>query len=129
VGLYEEPETVVNYDTSIICHFTFPIGNFGHKYYRMKNFFTNLMKVEPVPGAPSVDATKKYVLTWESNIITIHNGVVYTPWGAGTAKHLHTNCFEATWNTYSHIVYVYKDTFLSVRTFPLDFGIVAGTYT
>jgi len=45
VSLYENADTVANYATSVICHFSFPIGNFEHKYYRMKQFFIGLLSI------------------------------------------------------------------------------------
>lgn len=142
VSLYEEPDTVVNYSTSIICHFTFPIGNFRHKFHRMKNFFIDLLKQEEcrfidcICGwregfcitCNSVNLDTKYLLTWEKHSITFHKGIVYTPWGSGKYVHLHTNCIEATWNGFSHIVYLYNKSFLSIRIAPQDFNIVEGYY-
>ena len=130
VSLYEEPNTVVNYETSIICHFTFPIGNFGHKYYRMKNFFIDLLKKQEVcPEFSGIFTMEtKYILAWEENKITLHKGIVYTPWGAGKYVFLHTNCVEATWNGYSHIIYLYNSSFLSIRTAPQDFTIIEGKF-
>lgn len=144
IGLYEEPDTVVNYNTSVICHFTFPIGNFNHKFHRMKNFFVDLLKKEKPPVSSecicgwregfctectSVTQDKKYVLDWHTNTVTLYNGVVYTPWGSGTSIYLHTCCFQATWSGHSHLVYLFKDTFLSIRVQPQDFDIVRGTYS
>ena len=45
VSLYENADTVTNYATSVICHFSFPIGNFAHKYYRMKQFLIGLLSI------------------------------------------------------------------------------------
>lgn len=143
VSLYEEPNTVVNYETSIICHFTFPIGNFGHKYYRMKNFFIDLLKKQEVPSRNCICGWRegfcpecsgiftletKYILGWGENKITLHKGIVYTPWGAGKYVFLHTNCIEATWNSYSHIIYLYNSSFLSIRSAPQDFSIMEGKF-
>jgi len=44
ISLYENVDEVNNYETSIICHFSFPIGNFNHKYNRMNKFLANLLK-------------------------------------------------------------------------------------
>ena len=44
VSLYEG-ETVDNYETSCICHFSFPIGNADHKYTRMENMYSNLLVI------------------------------------------------------------------------------------
>jgi hypothetical protein len=140
ISLYETPDTVSNYDTSIVCHFSFPIGNFDHKFDRMKKFFTELLKKQHAltrgcicgwregfcATCPDISKTKKYILTWNSNKITLHNGAVYTPWGSGKCIYLHSNCFEATWNNYSHIIYIHADTFSSIRTFPHDFEFVTG---
>ena len=45
ISLYEGNDTVDNYETSIICHFSYPIGNFAHKYERMINFFNKILNV------------------------------------------------------------------------------------
>lgn len=138
ISLYEKPDIVSNYDTSIVCHFNFPLGNFDHKFERMKKFFINLLKTQVTfknacicawrEGfcVACVQQNKKYALTWNGNRITLHNGAVYTPWGSGKNVYVHTNCFEATWNGYSHIIYVGAESFMSIRTFPPDFEIVSG---
>ena len=43
VSLYEG-DTVDNYETSCICHFSFPIGNADHKYTRMENMYSSLLQ-------------------------------------------------------------------------------------
>lgn len=45
VSLYEQGDAVANYTTSVVCHFSFPIGNFAHKYGRMKAFFLGLLNI------------------------------------------------------------------------------------
>jgi hypothetical protein len=137
ISLYEMPDIVSNYDTSIVCHFNFPLGNFDHKFERMKNFFIDLLKKQVtfrnacVCGwregfcVACVQQDKKYLLTWNGKHITLHNGAVYTPWGYGKNVYIHTNCFEATWNSYS--IYVGAESFMSIRTFPPDFEVVCGT--
>jgi hypothetical protein len=109
----------------------------------MKNFLNNLLKKEPMPSRNCIcgwregfctecsgdfSMNTKYILGWEKNTVSFHNGIVYTPWGSGKYIHLHTNCVEATWNGFSHIVYLYKNYFLSIRSAPQDFSIVEGKY-
>jgi hypothetical protein len=40
----EDNDIVTNYETSIICHFSFPIGNFSNKNERMKKFMFEILK-------------------------------------------------------------------------------------
>jgi hypothetical protein len=59
VSLYENADTVTNYATSVICHFSFPIGNFAHKYYRMKQFFIGILSINStkVPSPSNIIKT------------------------------------------------------------------------
>ena len=137
VSLYEEPDTVKNYKTSILCHFTFPIGNFSHKFLRMKEFLADLLIKEP---SPSVDScicgwregfchtclSNSYTLDWESKQVRLSNSSVLTPWGKGLYRSLHPNIIDAAWNGYRHIIYLEGSSFYSVRIFPQDFYIVSG---
>ena len=60
VSLYEGNDIVNNYETSSVCHFSYPIGNFGHKYYRMSNFFFDiLIKRSDTPQSLDI-FSKKY---------------------------------------------------------------------
>jgi lipopolysaccharide biosynthesis glycosyltransferase len=51
VSLFEGNDEVNNYETSSVCHFSFPIGNFGHKYARMKKFLDKIIGIRNTPGA------------------------------------------------------------------------------
>jgi hypothetical protein len=46
VTLFEGEDIVNNCSTSAICHFSFPIGNFGHKFFRMCNFLTKIILIK-----------------------------------------------------------------------------------
>jgi len=140
ISIYEHPDTVVNYNTSILCHFTFPLGNFLHKFNRMKEFLTQLFAKEAPTSSDScicgwregfchVCDSKSYTLDWESNEVTMSNTSVLTPWGKGNYRFLHSNVINAEWNGYKHIIYLDNSSFYSVRISPQDFHIVSGHLT
>jgi predicted O-methyltransferase YrrM len=43
VSLFEGTDVVPNYETSIVCHFSYPIGNMWNKYDRMNKFLLKLI--------------------------------------------------------------------------------------
>jgi len=141
ISLYGAEENMVtNDDTSIICHFSFPIGNFSHKYHRMKDFFKTLLNTEE-PLVLKKDActcdvkqgfchlcnlSRNNILSWESNQVTFNKNFLHTKWGSGSYKYIHYNVIEATWCRCDHIIILQSDTFFSIRTNPLDFEVVRG---
>jgi hypothetical protein len=144
ISLYgAEENTVTNYDTSVICHFSFPIGNFSHKWHRMKDFFKTLLKTE-APIVPKECAcncfpkqgfchlcnlSRNNILDWETNQITFNKNFVYTKWGTGSYKYIHDNVIEANWCKCDHVIMLQSDTFFSIRITPLDFEVVRGKRT
>lgn len=125
VSLYEDEDAVTNYATSAICHFSFPIGNWSHKFGRMATFFKGLL-TEAEMGGPSVQR-KSY--TWNSNgaIAFGDEGVLKTTWGTGTYESLGPNRVRATWNNHSHILTFCGESFTSIRVQPMDFDVTIGT--
>lgn len=132
VSLYEGNDAVLNYETSSICHFSFPIGNFGHKYSRMCEFlektltqkFQNSLTLENLVG-------KKF--TWNSGFIKFvidYKGsfIIETSWGNGTFGTLNNQSTVVTWSGHSHVVKFNEDfsEFTSIRTAPRDFEFVEG---
>jgi len=122
VSLYEDEDAVTNYATSAICHFSFPIGNWGHKFGRMSAFFKGLLTEVEEGGVAPVEG-KTY--SWgESGKITFNdNGVIKTTWGTGTYESLGPNRVRATWNNHSHILTFCGDSYVSIRIHPLDFDL------
>jgi len=125
VSLYEDEDGVTNYATSAICHFSFPIGNWSHKFGRMSTFFKGLL-TEVEEGEASV---KGKCFTWNSSgaIAFGDEGVLKTTWGTGTYELLGPNRVRATWNNHGHILTFCGDSFTSIRIHPLDFEVAVGT--
>jgi len=128
VSLYEDNEVVTNYETSIVCHFSFPIGNFEHKNERMKKFMFEILKEtkwDEINDEIFID--KKY--TWNSGFIEIcGGGIVKTTWGNGSYKVIGKNKILVSWNKFDHILKFddLVDEFMSIRIVPMDFEVVFG---
>lgn len=125
ISLYEDTATVNNEDTASICHFSFPIGNFQHKYTRMSYFFQSLL-ITPyaVREYPAIIG-KQY--SWESGYIRFGDSVE-TTWGKGRYSVLGPKMIYAVWNNHWHVLQ-FNETFtefMSIRTEPMDFECVHG---
>lgn len=127
ISLYEGNEEVDNYETSSICHFSYPIGNFGHKYARMVKFFTGLLGQvthAPVSDIPAI-VGKSY--SWNSGTIQFLESSLLTTWGAGRWE-----CVEGGvkvyWNGHYHVLRFDSScaSFVSIRTWPSDCDVVRG---
>jgi len=127
ISLYEDTDTVTNYDTSIICHFSYPIGNFNHKFDRMKTFLTKILEssVNKTFNLEKINI-KKY--SWHAGFIYFKNGSLLTAWGNGNFKVLDDNKYLVSWAGFNHIIIMNEDNteFMSVR--PSDFDIVFGKF-
>ena len=125
VSLYEDNETVTNEATSVLCHFSYPIGNFTHKYQRMTAYFRKCLAARKGVGALSL-AGKSY--SWESGHITFTDGGLETTWGTGTYEVLGDGRVKASWRGYDHFLTFSEDgeEYMSVRTAPSDYEIVFG---
>ena len=125
ISLYEDTDTVTNYDTSIICHFSYPIGNFNHKYDRMKNFLAKILEssVNKTVNLEKINA-KKY--TWHAGFIYLKDATLLTAWGPGKFRILDDNKYLVSWAGFTHIIRMNEDNteYMSVR--PSDFDIVFG---
>jgi len=127
VSLYEDNEIVTNYETSIICHFSFPIGNFGHKNERMKKFMCEILKETKWNENIGLIFNGKY--TWNSGFIEILEGaIVKTSWGNGIWKIVGERKILLSWNGFDHILKFNNtgDEYISVRVAPIDFEVVFG---
>jgi hypothetical protein len=131
VSLFEGNDTVDNYNTSSICHFSFPIGNFGHKFNRMTNFLKKTL-YRTLEDLPIDIVGKKY--TWGTGYVKFiinHEGFpkVETNWGNGTLSVLDKNIVCAEWNKFFHVI-KFNDTFteyIAIRTEPSDFDYSTGS--
>jgi len=124
VSLYEDNDIVTNYNTSIICHFSYPIGNFLHKFDRMKKFFNQILN-EEISNNFILDK-KKYL--WNNGFIEFDNSKVITTWGSGESKVLNKNKVLVCWNNFNHILKLDNESknYMSVRIKPMDFEVVFG---
>jgi len=127
VSLYEGHDNSDNYETSAICHFSYPIGNSVHKYARMAAFFKRILEEKSEDNMVVIDGT---TFAWGS-YGTIRFGAMNhleTIWGHGTYEVLGENRVRATWNNHAHILTFTTDLseFTSARSHPLDFDIVVG---
>jgi len=131
VSLFEGNDTVDNYASSIICHFSFPIGNFEHKFRRMKRFL-DITLTRKINSSMSLDLIgRKY--SWNGGFIkfiTDETGScnVNTSWGKGQMKVLDSNMIKVEWNTFVHILSFNKTltSYISTRVWPNDFEITTG---
>jgi len=129
VSLYEDQVTVENADTACICHFSFPIGNFEHKYQRMSYFFQSLL-ITPTGGEGTVDIVGKSY-GWNAGYIRFLEGTVETTWGKGTYSALGPRMVYVIWNNHYHVLMFSSDftEYISIRTAPMDFECVRGVLT
>lgn len=133
VSLFEGNETVDNYATSVICHFSYPIGNFGHKMYRMWNFLIKILSIPYNTLRPDI-VGKKY--SWNSGsgfikfiIDETWNLVIETTWGKGTIQVLNSTWFIVEWKNHKHVLKFNDDltNYISIRIHPNDFDFTSGS--
>jgi len=132
VSLYEDMLEVYNVDTASVCHFSYPIGNFDHKYIRMSKFFKELL-LTPSPSSPSSMELPVYLgkkFSWDMGYIHFLDTMVKTTWGEGTFVQLDTRTVSVTWNNHQHVLKFNKNAteFTSIRVAPLDFDFVRGNF-
>jgi len=131
VSLFEGNDTVDNYTSSSICHFSFPIGNFGHKFYRMKEFLNKTLLKEINSDAIFELSGRKF--SWNSGYIKFTVDLkgfckLETTWGQGTFSILDTYMVCAQWNNFYHVLKFNKNytEYISFRTSPRDFEFSKG---
>ena len=124
VSLFEGNDEVTNYETSSVCHFSYPIGNFGHKYNRMKKFLEKILsergKTEPVPQLLGK------VFSWGDNpngYMKFKKTHVETAWGNGHYEMFDTHMVYAHWRNHYHLIKMNSDytEYICVCTYPFDF--------
>jgi len=131
ISLYEDTMNVDNADTALICHFSYPIGNFEHKYARMSEFFKTLLTT-PVAWTKIDIIGKRF--SWGNGYIKFlvnHEGYyeVQTTWGKGSFHILDSQRVCAAWNNHYHVMQFNTDIteYMSIRTGPVDFDYITGS--
>jgi hypothetical protein len=127
VSLYEDNDIVTNEATSVLSHFSYPIGNSNHKFQRMSAYFLQKLSrrdsdrivLPPIVG-------KTYI--WDTGYIAFTDAGLETKWGKGVYEVLGTDRVKASWNGYDHYLTFSNDgsDYMSVRTKPGDHGLVFG---
>jgi hypothetical protein len=125
ISLYEDTLHVDNADTAMVCHFSYPIGNFAHKYSRMSEFFKGLL-TEKKTGTLDL-AGRRY--SWGVGFLTFNTDTVQTTWGQGTFTVLGDTIVSVIWNRHEHILKFSGDLseYMSIRIAPRDFDCVLGS--
>lgn len=127
ISLYEGNDSVTNYDTSIICHFSYPIGNFAHKYERMKSFLYRIL--QSVSNNNYISELIDNSYTFSSGYIKIRKEYLETSWNRGTYNFLNSYTISAIWDEHCHIIKFNKNytNYKCIRTNPVDFNYINGT--
>jgi hypothetical protein len=132
VSLFENNDTVDNYTTSSICHFSFPIGNFGHKYKRMCDFLYKTLHRKTSSEEMLDLIGKKF--SWGSGYIKFivnYEGLykLDTPWGQGSFRIISSSSVCAYWNNHFHVLQFNSQftEYISIRTDPTDFEFSRGS--
>jgi glycosyltransferase involved in cell wall biosynthesis len=129
VSLYEDNEVVTNEATSVLCHFSYPIGNFAHKYQRMTAYFRKCLAARKEEATMTATAIAGKSYSWESGYIMFTGSDLETTWEKGAYKVLGDWRVMASWRGFDHFLTFLNDgaEYISVRTKPEDFGVVFGT--
>ena len=123
VALFEE-EHPVNEASAIVCHFSYPIGNFAHKFNRIKTYLNKLLTATTPFNTTSDIQGKAY--SWNTGFIKFNTNNLQTIWSEGTYSRLDVNRVLTSWNNYSHVLHLNptKDSYFGVRLY--DFKVVHG---
>ena len=127
IALFEDSDTPEHMETAIICHFSYPIGNFNHKYARMKRYLNTLLHTPIRIENKNVLVGHKY--SWGAGILFfLNNTDIQTTWGAGKYTLLDTNRVCVYWNNFYHVLqFDISGNYFGVRTRPDDFAICSGS--
>jgi hypothetical protein len=125
ISLYEDTLEVSNAETAMICHFSYPIGNFGHKYARMTEFLAGLLTPT---GNGILDILGKR-FSWDKGYIAF-GSQLETSWGKGLYTIHEGGIVRAVWNNHEHIIKFTEDltSYISIRIAPKDFNCVFGSF-
>ena len=129
IALYEDNDVPTNEHTAIVCHFSFPIGNFAHKYTRMKTYFNRYLNHFTIEDKLKiVDVLKGKRFSWDTGFIEFQeNQVLLTKWGKGTYEFITADMVRCVWNNHYHVLRFNGTTYFGVRTQPNDYVMVTGT--
>lgn len=131
ISLYEGNDEVNNYETSSVCHFSYPIGNFQHKYDRMVVFLNKIL----AESGPAHDNSNEWVqnivdciYSWASGFIEFKADSLITTWGTGNYTVKGKNRIEVFWNNHHHVLQLSHDytKYSCLRTYPADLIFVSG---
>jgi len=132
VSLFEGNDTVDNYTTSSICHFSFPIGNFGHKYNRMCDFLVKTLNKDISSNTIYEIIGRKY--SWNQGYIKFivnYKGLytLETTWGEGSFAVLNSYTLRVFWNNFYHVLKFNEQftEYISIRTNPKDLEFSRGS--
>jgi len=129
VALFEGEGAPENESTAIVCHFSFPIGNFGHKCNRMKAYLNKCLNHFTIEDKLQIiDSLKGKRFSWHSGFIKFQeNQVLLTTWGKGTYEFITADMVQCVWNNHYHILRFNGTSYFGVRTWPNDYVMVKGT--
>jgi hypothetical protein len=127
VSLFEGHDAVKNVGTSIVCHFSFPIGNSGHKYNRMSKYFIELLEAPKGAIGTMNMAGKRY--TWGSGFLEFKEDGIQTTWSPGKYESLGKNFYRVHWSGYVHVIWMNENytEYFGYRLAPNDFEICRGS--
>lgn len=129
VALFEDG-TPNNESTAIVCHFSFPIGNFEHKCNRMRAYLIKCLNNFTIEDKIAIQNNLiKKRFSFALGFIEFEDkNVLKTSWGKGTYEYITPNVVRVVWNNYHHILNIKDDTFFGIRTYPIDFIPCNGQY-
>jgi len=127
VSLYEDNDIVTNEATSVLSHFSFPIGNSAHKFQRMAAYFLEKLSVKKETDSAAPFLGKTY--SWNTGFVQFTETGLDTKWGRGIYEVIGEGRVKAAWNGYEHYVTFWNDgaDYMSVRTKPGDYGVIFGS--
>jgi len=125
VSLFEGSDTVNNYETSSVCHFSYPIGNFGHKFHRMKEFFKKLLDEYFTRRSEMNESLVYQQFHWDkANIVFDKENILMTTWARGHYNCLSKYVYEVTWSGIKHFALFNESftAFVSIRYYDISIG-------
>ena len=129
VALLEDNDIPANENTAIICHFSFPIGNFGHKYNRMKTYLNRYLNHFTIEDKLKiVDNLKEKRFSFANGFLEFQGpNELLTTWGKGTYEFITADIVRCVWNNHYHVLRFSGLNYFGVRTWPNDYVIVKGS--
>jgi hypothetical protein len=123
VSLFEGEGDPENENTAIVCHFSFPIGKFVHKYNRMKTYLNkclNHFRIDDKFGIQ--DHLVKKQFSWGVGSIEFEDKKsLKTTWGKGTYEYITQNTICVEWHRHFHVIQIKENTLFGLRIWPNDF--------